>query len=184
MTHYNSLNVTLSNSQLNKLKSGTKNYTEVTLKISSNVVGDSDDKNNFTHKLLLTNTQVSKLRKVFENVSSANIKLAKTQLHKIGQSGGFKPLPKVLLIPLGLTTAARADVAIHEKMFRSSRSLDLASHNTTLIISNEEMNDIMKIIKSFEESGLLIKNVSETIKKEEKEQKRRMSQNIIRYIRC
>ena len=56
-------------------------------------------------------------------------------------------------------------------MFRSSRSLDLASHNTTLIISNEEMNDIMKIIKSFEESGLLIKDVSETIKKEEKEQK-------------
>ena len=78
-----------SNSQLNKLKSGIKNDTEVTLKISSNVVGDSNDENNFSHKLLLTNTQVLKLRKGFVNGSSANIKLSKTQLHKIGQSEGF-----------------------------------------------------------------------------------------------
>ena len=66
-----------------------KKGTEVTLKLSSNVVGDSNDENNFPHKLLLTNTQVSKLRKAFENNSSANKKLSKTQLHKIGQSGGF-----------------------------------------------------------------------------------------------
>ena len=56
MTQYNSLNVKLSNSQLNKLKSGIKNNTEVTLKISSNVVGDSNDENSFSHRLLLTNT--------------------------------------------------------------------------------------------------------------------------------
>ena len=61
MTQYNNLNVKLSNSRLNKLKLGIKNGTEVTLKISSNVVGDSNDENNFPHKLLLTNTQVSKL---------------------------------------------------------------------------------------------------------------------------
>ena len=54
------------------------------MKISSNVVGHSNDKNNFPHKLLLTNTQVSKLRKAFANNSSANMKLLKTQLHKIG----------------------------------------------------------------------------------------------------
>ena len=54
MTKYNTLNVKLSNSQLNKLKSGTKNGTEVTLKLSSNVDGDSNDENNFPHKLLLT----------------------------------------------------------------------------------------------------------------------------------
>ena len=89
MTQYNTLNIKLSNSQLNKLKSGIKNNTEGTLKISSNVVGDSNDENNFLHKLLLTNTQVSKLRKAFSNNSFANIKLSKTQLHKIGQSGGF-----------------------------------------------------------------------------------------------
>ena len=66
-----------------------KNGSEVTLKLSSNVIGDSNDENNFPHKLLLTNTQVSKLCKAFANNSSANIKLSKTQLHKIGQSGGF-----------------------------------------------------------------------------------------------
>ena len=98
------------------------------MKLSPNVVGDSNDENNFLHKLLLTNTQVSKLRKAFANNSSANIKLSKTQLHKIGQSGGFlgrllgpllktglplmknvlKPLAKSVLIPLGLTAAASA----------------------------------------------------------------------------
>ena len=86
MTHYNTLNVKLSNSQLNKLKSGI-NGTEATLKISSNVVGDSNDENNFLHELLLTNTQVPNLRKAFSNNSIANIKYSKAQLHEIGQSG-------------------------------------------------------------------------------------------------
>ena len=84
MTQYNILTVKLSNSQLNKLKSGIKNGTEVTLNLSSNIVGDSNDENNFLHNLLLTNTQVSKLRKAFANNSSADIKLSKTRLHKIG----------------------------------------------------------------------------------------------------
>ena len=65
MTQHNTLNVKLPNLRLNKLKSGIKNGTEVTLKISSNVVGDCDNENNFLHKLLLTNTKVSKLRKWF-----------------------------------------------------------------------------------------------------------------------
>ena len=70
----------------------------------------------------------------------------------------LKPLAKRILITLGL--AAAADPAIPKKTF--------GSYN---IISNEEMNDIMKIVKSFEESGLLIKSVSKTIKNETKEQK-------------
>ena len=74
MTQYNTVNVKLSNSQLNKLKSGIKNNAEVTLKISSNVIGDSNDENNFLHKFLLTNTQVSSLRNVFANSSPADIK--------------------------------------------------------------------------------------------------------------
>ena len=84
MTQYNTLNMTLSGSQLKKLKSGIKNGTEVILKISSNVVRDSSvvDENNFPHRLLLTNTQVSRLHKAFANDSSANVKLSKTQLHK------------------------------------------------------------------------------------------------------
>ena len=69
MTQCNTLNVKLSNSQFNKLKSGIKNGTKITLKLSSNVVGDSNDENRFLHKLLLTNTQVSKLRKTFGNGS-------------------------------------------------------------------------------------------------------------------
>ena len=72
-----------------KLKSVIKNGTEVTWKILSDVVGYSSSENNFLDKMLLTNTQVSKLRKVFSNNSSANIKIIKTQLHKIGQSRGF-----------------------------------------------------------------------------------------------
>ena len=133
MIQYNTLNVKLSNSQLNKSKSGINTGTEVTWKLSSNAAGDSNDENNFLHKLLLTNTQVSKLCKAFANSSSVNIKLSKTQLHKIRPSGGFlgrmlrpilktglllrknvlKPLAKRVLIPLGLTTAASAtDTAI------------------------------------------------------------------------
>ena len=69
MTQYNTLNVKLSSSQLNKLKLGIKNNIVVTLQISSNIVGDSNDENNFPHKLLLTNTQVSKLPKAFVNNS-------------------------------------------------------------------------------------------------------------------
>ena len=105
------------------------------MKLSSNVVGDSNDDNNFPHKLLLTDTQTSKLRKGFANNSSVNIKLSKTQLHKKGQSGGFLGillgpllktglhlmksvliplLAKSVLIPLRLTaSASTTDEAIH-----------------------------------------------------------------------
>ena len=71
-----------------QLKNAIKNGTGVTLNLSSNIIGDSNDENNFSHKLLLTNTQVSRLRKAFSNGSSASITF-KTQLYKIGQSGGF-----------------------------------------------------------------------------------------------
>ena len=141
------------------------------------VIRDSNNENNVPYKMLLTNTQVSKIRKAFANGSSANIKLSKTQLHKIGQSGGFlgrllgpllktglplignvlKPLAKSVLIQLRLTAAASAtDPVIHKKMFGSGF--------TTLIISYEEM-------KSLDESGLVIKDISETIKNQAKEQK-------------
>ena len=80
MTQYNTLNVKLSNQQLNKLQLGINNGAEINLKVSSNVVSDSDEKNNFPHKLLLTNTQVSRLWKAFANNSAANIKLSETQL--------------------------------------------------------------------------------------------------------
>ena len=130
--------------------------------------------------MLLTNTQVLKFHKAFANNCSDNIKI---QLHKIGQLGGFlgrllkplvktglplrenvrKPLTKSFLISLVLTTAASAtDVAIHKKMFGSG--------TTTLIISNEEMNDISKIVQPLKGSSLLTKSMSEKIKNEVKEQ--------------
>ena len=89
MTQDNILNVKLSNSQLNNLKSGIENGIEVTLNLSSNLAGGSNDETNFSHKLLLINTQVSRLRKAFGNNSSADIKLSKTHLSKIVQLGGI-----------------------------------------------------------------------------------------------
>ena len=85
MTQYNSLNVKLSNSQLNKFKSAIKNETEVVLRLSSNMIGDNET--NFPHKLLLTNRQVLNLCKALANHASTDIKLSKTQLFKMIQSG-------------------------------------------------------------------------------------------------
>ena len=124
-----------------------------------------DDDTNFPH-LLLTNRQISNLHKAFENYLSTDIKLSKTQISKMIQSGRFlgrlpgpllkkglplvknviKTLAKSILIPLGSNAASSAAYAgIHKKIFGSG--------TTTLIISNDEMNDIIKIVKSFEDSG-------------------------------
>ena len=183
MTQYNSLNVKLPNSQLNKFKSAIKNENEVVLKLSSNMIRDNE--NNFPHKLLLTNRQVSNLCKAFAIHISADIKLSKTQLSKMIKSGEclgrllgpllktglplrknvIKPLAKSVLIPLGLIApASAADAGIHKKMLGSGNM-------TTLIILNDEMGDIIKIVKSLEDSGLLIKAVSKTFQNEVKEQK-------------
>ena len=80
MTQYNTLKVKLSNSQLNKLKSGIKNGTEVTLNLSSNVIGNSNNEANFPNKLLLTNTQVSRICKDFSNGLSAKINFFKNSI--------------------------------------------------------------------------------------------------------
>ena len=186
MTQYSSLNVKLSNSQLNKLKSSIKNETDVFLRISSSMVGNSNDNTNFPHELLLTNRQVANIRKAFAKNTSTDIKLSKTQLSKMIRSGRFlgrllstllktglplmksltKPLAKSVLLPLGLTAAASAaDAGIHQKILGSGHN------NTTLIISNDEMDDILKIVKSLEDSGVLLKGVSETIQHEAKEQR-------------
>ena len=186
MTQYNSLNVKLSNSQLSKLKSAIKNENNVVLRLSSNMVGNSNDNTNFPHELLLSNRHVANIRKAFAKNTSIDIKLSKTQLSKMIQSGGFlgrlldpllksglplmksviKPLAKSVLIPLGLTSAASTeDAGIHKGVLGSGHN------NTTLIISNDEMDDILKIVKSLEDSGVLLKGASETIQHEAKEQR-------------
>ena len=161
MTQYNSLNVKLSNSQLSKPKSAIKNETDVVLRLSSNMIGNSDDNTNFPHELLLTNRQVANLRKAFAKNTSTDITLSKTQLSKMIQSRGFldrllspllrtglplmksviNPLAKNVLVPLGLTAAASAaDAGIHKKILGSGHN-----NKTTLIISNDGMDYILKI---------------------------------------
>ena len=199
MTQYNSLNTKLSNSQPNKLKPAIKNETGLVLRLSLNMV--EDDETNFPHKLLLTNRQVTNLRKAFANKSSTDIKLSKTQLSKMIQSGGFlgrllgpllktglpliknviKLLAKSVLIPLGLTAAASAaDARIHKKILGSGCHhfsslvlcpLSSAPKTTALIISNDEIKDIIQIVKFLKDSDLLLKGVSETIQNETKEKK-------------
>ena len=138
MAQYKSLNLKLSNSQLNKLNSEIKNESEVVLRLSSNMIGNSDDETSSPHKLLLTNRQVENLLIAFAKHLSTDIKLSKTQLSKMIQSGGFigrllgpllktrlpliknviKPLAKSILIPYGLTAAASAgDAGIHKKKY-------------------------------------------------------------------
>ena len=132
MTRYNNLNVKLSNSQLNKLKSAIKNKTDVVLRLSSNMIGNLDDETNFPHKLFLTNRQIANLRKAFAKHTSTDIRLSKTQLSKMIQSAGFlgrllglllrtglplmksliKPLAQIVLVSLGLTAA---NAGIHTK---------------------------------------------------------------------
>ena len=119
------------------------------------MIGNSDDQTNFPHKLLVTDRQVANLCRAF-----ANHPLLKTRLPLMKSL--IQPLAKIVLIPLGLTAAAAVDAGIHKKILGSG-------HNT--IISNDEMKDILKTVKSLEDSGLLLKGVSETIKDEAKEQK-------------
>ena len=185
MTQYNSFNVKLSNLQLNELKSAMKNETEAVLRLSSNMIDNPNDETNLLHKLLSTNhLLVDNIKLAFPNKSSTDIKLSKTQLSKLMQSGGFlgrilgpllrtglslmknviQPLAKGVLIPLELIAAASAaDAEIHKNI--------LEPGTTTLIIFNDETEDIIKIVKSLEVSGLLLKGVGETIENEAKEQK-------------
>ena len=87
MAQYNSSNKNLSNSQINKVKQAMKNETDVILRLSSNIIGNSDDEANFPHKLLLTNRQVANLHKAFANYTSTDIKLSKAQLNKMQKDG-------------------------------------------------------------------------------------------------
>ena len=142
------------------------------------MIDNSNNETNFPHKLLLTNRQILNLKNTFANHTSADIKLSKAQLTKM-QKGGFLkflmsllkselPLLKSVVRPLGmlgLTVAASAtDAAINNKM------LGLGGH-ITLIISNDDMQDLLKIVKSLEDSGILLDGLTETVKNEVKEQK-------------
>ena len=134
------------------------------------------------HELLLTTRQKTKLRNAFNNNMSTDLKLSKAQVSKIIQSGGFLgsllntlagplmkiavPLAKNLLAPVGITAAASAiDAEIQTK--KKKKYMDPGQQ----LISNEEINDIMKIVQALEDSNILLKGVTKTIENEAKEQK-------------
>ena len=105
MTQYNIANIKLSDLQLNELKLGTKNKTEILQRLSLNMIGYEIMKTDVPYKLLLTNRQVANLCKAFTNNLSTDVKLSKTQLWKIIQSGGFlgRLFTSLLKADLGLT---------------------------------------------------------------------------------
>ena len=157
MVKYNKVNVKLWDSQLNQLKAG-NNLMEIVY--------------------LMTTRQRMKLRNAFESNMPINIKLSRAQISQIIQSGRFLgslfskiagplmklavPLAKNNLDPLGITAAASAINAGIQKKIHSSGT-------TALLISNEEMNDIMKIVQALKYCNILLKGITKTIKNERKQ---------------
>ena len=174
MVEYSKVNVKVTNTQPKKPKTAVKNKIGTTLRMSFKMF----DGNKLAHELLLTTRQKEKLRNVFNNNMSTDLKLFRAQISKILQSGGFLgsllsklagplmklaiPLVKDVLAPLGITAAASAiDAGIQKKIHGSG--------TTTLIISNEEMNGITKIAQALEDSNILLKGVTKAIKNETKD---------------
>ena len=175
MVEYNKISCKLANVQLNKLKRAVK----LNEGASSRLGIKNFNKDELPHELLLTTRQNTKLRNAINNNLATDIKLSKAQIKKLIQSGGFlgkllsklagplmkvaMPLAKNVLAPLGLTAAMSAtDGSIQKKIHDSG---------IKLIIEQEDMNDIMKIIKALENYGILLKGVTKTIENETKEQR-------------
>ena len=172
MVEYSKVDCKLTNVQLNNLKKAVKSNEGATLRLSNR----NFNKDETPHELLLTTRHNAKLRNALNNNSATDIKLSKAQIKKLIQSGGkllsklAGPLMKVamalaknVLAPLGLTAAMSAiDGSIQKKIHGSG---------VKLIIEQEDMKDIMKIIKALENSGILLKGIIKTIKNETKEQR-------------
>ena len=176
MIEYNKINCRLTNLQLNKFKKAVKSNVGTTLRLGIK----NFNKDELPHEVLLTTIKNTKLRNAINNNLATDIKLSKAQIKKLIQSGGFlgkllsklvgplmkvaSPLAKNVLAPLGLTAAMSAiDGSIQKKIHGSG---------VKLVIEEEDMNDIMKIIEALENSGILLKRVSKTIENETKEQRR------------
>ena len=166
MVEFNKVSVKLSNSQLNKLKTAAGNETGTTLRISVKIFHE----NNSPRELLLTTRRTTKLRNTIDNNMPTGIKLPNTQISKIIQSGEFLPalfsniagplmkvavpLAKNILATLGITAAGGAiDAEIQKNIYGSG--------TTTLRVSNEAMDDIIKIVQALEYSKVLLKGITE-----------------------
>ena len=156
MVEYSKVNVKLSDTQLKKLKTAVKNKTGTTLRMSLKML----DGNDLPHELLLTTRQKTKLRNAFNNNMSTDLKLSRAQISKIIQSRGFLgsllsklagplikitgPLAKDISAPLGTAAASAIDAGIQKETRGSGTAI--------LIISNEEINDIMKTVQALEDT--------------------------------
>ena len=175
MVEYSKVNPKLTDTQMKKLRTAVKNKTGTTLIMILKMFG----KNDLPHELLMTARQKTKLRNALNNNMSTDLKLSKPQIPKIIQSGGVLgsltsklagPLMKVavslakkknILAPLGITAAASAiDAGIHRKSYGSG--------TTT---SNKEINDIIKIVQTHENSNILPERVTKAAKTEIREQR-------------
>ena len=179
MVECSKVNVKSSDRRLKQLKTAVKYKTGATLRMSLKMLYGND----LPHELSLKTRQKTKPRNAFHNNISTDLTLSKAQISKVIQSGGFLgsllsksagPLMKVaillarnVLAPLGITAAASAiDAGIQRKIHGSGRP-----SSSTLIISNKEMNHIMKIVQALEHFNILLKGVTKTIKNKTKEQK-------------
>ena len=180
MVEYSNVNVKLSDTQLKKLKTAVKDKTGTTLRMSLKMFNGKD----LRQELSLTTRQKIKLRNAFNKNMSTDLKLSKAQISKIIQSAGFLgsllsklavplmkvgiPLAKSVLTSSGITAVASAiDAGIKKNKQTHS------SGASTLIISNEEMNDLMKIVQALEDSNILLKGVTKTIKNEKKKKEQK-----------
>ena len=175
MVEYSKVNCKLTNVQLNKLKKAVKSNEGATLRLSIK----NFNKDEFPHELSLTTRQNTKLCNAINNNLATDIKLSKAQIKKLIQSGGFlgkllsklagplmkvaMPLAKNVLAPLGLTAAMPAiDGSIQKKIHESG---------IKLIIEEDDMKDILKIIEALENSGILLKGVTKMTENETKEKR-------------
>ena len=162
MGQYNKINLHFSNLQLKKIQDPVKNNNGTTIRL----INKNFNKNQLLHEFYLTQKQVTKVIDKIKNNMSIDIKLSKVQINKIIKEGGnlgkllMGFLPKLIkpsvssgkniLAPLGLSAAmSDTDAAIQKKMYDS--------RNTTLIISDNDMNDMIKIVKALEEHDILLK---------------------------
>ena len=188
MVEYSKVNVKLSDAQLKKLKTAVKKKTGAALRMILKML----DGNDLPHELLLGTRQKTKLRNTFYNNILTDLTLSQAQISKIIQSGKFLgslliklagplikvaiPLAKNVLAPLGIAAAASAiDTGIQKQIHGSG--------TTILIISNKEMNHMIKIVQALEDSNVLLKGVTKTIKKQNKRAKRKILKHVVGYFR-
>ena len=169
MVEYERVNLKLSNQQIKELKESIKSNNGTTLRIGNKNFNKAD----LPHELFLTKTQINKLREKIENNMSSDIKFSKAQINKLIKEGGAlgsilaRFLPKLIkptlslgrniLAPLGLSAAMSAtDAAIQKKMYGSGTK--------TVQFSNKDLDDMTKIVKALEDSDVLMKGITKTLK--------------------